>query len=81
MSDRVELTSSDEGKDVLGPNGQLLGRIVRVEGGTAEVETDPASDDPILTQLGWANSGGETFPLQVRNVAEVTDDAVRLHDV
>ncbi|WP_254536461.1 PRC-barrel domain containing protein [Halomarina litorea] len=79
--DRIELTGDDEGKDVLSPDGQLLGRIARVEDGTATVETDPAADDPVLTQLGWANDSGETFPLQSQQVAEVTDDGVWVHDL
>ena len=65
---------------MLGPDGRLLGRIERVEAGTATVETDPASDDPILTRLGWANSSGETLPLEFQQVAERTDGAVVLHD-
>ena len=79
VNDHVELDADDEGRDVLGPDGRLLGRIERVEAGTATVETNPATDDPILTQLGWANSSGETFPLESQQVAERTDGAAVLH--
>lgn len=81
--DRIELTADDEGKDVVGPDGQVLGRIERVEDGRAVVETEPATDDTneILTGLGWANDAGETFPLESKQIADRSDDAVYLAEL
>jgi hypothetical protein len=81
MIERVELTAEDEGQDVLGPDGRVLGRIERVERGRATVETDPAAADSVLTGLGWALSPDETVPIESRHVASRTPNAVILHDL
>lgn len=73
---RTTLTDDDEGKEVRSADGELLGRVASVDGATAQIDAE--DDGPSLSELGWANSEGESFPLDEDNVAEVTDETVRL---
>jgi hypothetical protein len=81
MSTRTDITEDEEGKQVVGPDGEEVGRIVTVEHGTAHVDPDPGITETVKSKLGWADTDEETYPLQEASVNEVTDDEVRLREL
>lgn len=78
MSHQIDFDDSDEGKQVVDASGDTVGRVVSVEHGTAHVDPDPGLTEKISSKLGWGDSDEETYILQEANVAEITDDEVRL---
>ena len=81
MSTRTDIGDDDEGKKVIGPNGEEVGRIKTVEHGTAYVDPDPGLTDTVMSKLGWGDRDDDTYPLQEASVREVTDDEVHLQDI
>ncbi|RRJ29692.1 PRC-barrel domain containing protein [Halocatena pleomorpha] len=71
------ITESDEGKSVV-RDDTTVGIVATVEHGTAYVEPDPSLTDKVMSQLGWKDIDEETFPLQDDEIADVTDDEIRL---
>lgn len=56
MSTRTDITEDEEGKQVVGPDGEEVGRIVTVEHGTAHVDPDPGITDTVKSkQIGRAH--------------------------
>jgi hypothetical protein len=80
MSTRTEITEDDEGKTVVGPDGEQVGRITTVEHGTAHVDPDPGITETVKSKLGWGETDEETYPLQEASVDSVTDDEIQLRD-
>ncbi|MFC6725890.1 PRC-barrel domain containing protein [Halobium palmae] len=78
MSHQINFDDSDEGKEVVDADGDTVGRVVSVEHGTAHVDPDPGITETVMSKLGWGDSDEETYILQEANVAEITDDEVRL---
>jgi hypothetical protein len=78
MATDTELTDSDEGKKVIGADGNEVGRVVEVSHGTAHVDPDPDISDTIMTKLGWGSRSEDTYPLQEEKIDSVTDDEIRL---
>lgn len=74
----ISLTDADEGKRVIDANGNEVGIVSTVEGETALVDPDPNLTDDIKSSLGFGDADEDTFPLQTADVAEVTDDEIRL---
>ena len=74
----AEFTQDDEGKPVLNAEGEQIGIIRDVERGTAHVDPDPGMTDTIKSKLGWGDTDEETYALEDRDVASITDDEVRL---
>ena len=74
----IELTDADEGKRLVTQSGDEVGLITEVRGGTAYVDPDPGTFDSIKSKLGWADVDEDTYPISGDDVAEVTDDRVRL---
>jgi len=81
MVTRTEITEDDEGKEVIGTDGEQVGRIVDVEHGTAHVDPDPGITDTVKSKLGWGDRDEDTYPLQEASVEEITNDEVRLRDL
>jgi hypothetical protein len=81
MSTGTDIDDDDEGKKVIGPNGEEVGRIVSVEHGTAHVDPDPGLAETVKSKLGWGDTDEDTYPLQEASVSEVTDDDVRLREL
>lgn len=75
----IQLTDADEGKRLVTESGDEVGIITEVRGGTAYVDPDPGVFDSIKSKLGWADVDEETYPVSGDDVAEVTDDRVRLN--
>ena len=75
---RTNLTEQDEGKHVVNADGDTIGVISGFRGGRAYVDPDPGITDKIMSRLGWADVDEDDYPLETDNVANITDDEVRL---
>lgn len=74
----VNFTDDDEGKRVVNSNGDKIGMIKEVRGGTVHVDPDPGITDSVKSKLGWGDSDEETYSLDESNVESISDDEVRL---
>ncbi|AEH38106.1 hypothetical protein [Halopiger xanaduensis] len=74
----AQLTDDDEGKQVVNAEGEQIGIVESVEGGTAHVNPDPGMTDTIKSKLGWGDTDEETYPLDAENVESISDDEIRL---
>jgi hypothetical protein len=74
----TQLTEDDEGKPVVSGDGDKIGMITEVRGGTAHVDPDPGMFDSVKAKLDWGDAGEDTYPLEADKVADVTDDEVRI---
>lgn len=75
---RHSFTEDDEGTPVVNADGDRVGMVSGVRGGTAYVDPDPGLADSLLATLGWENVDEGDYPLDPAKVAEVTDDEIRL---
>jgi hypothetical protein len=75
---RSNITEDDEGKNVVNADGEQVGIVKDVRGGTAHVDPDPGITDKVKSKLGWGDVDEDTYPLQEANVDAVTDDEIRL---
>lgn len=75
------LTESDEGKTVV-HNGEAVGRVTEVQGGTAYVDPNPTVAGALKAKLGWGNTAEdlETYPLEEHMVEQVGDNEIRLRN-
>lgn len=74
----IQLTDAEEGKTLVTESGDEIGVIAEVRSGTAYVDPDPGTFDSIKSKLGWGDVDEDTYPLSGDDVAEVTEDKVRL---
>lgn len=74
----AQFTDDDEGKRVVNADGDEIGVIETVKGGSAHVNPDPGITDTIKSRLGWGDSDEETYELDERNVESISDDEVRI---
>jgi sporulation protein YlmC with PRC-barrel domain len=74
----ASFTDDDEGKRVVNANGEEIGMVKNVSGGTAHIDPDPGMTDTIKSKLGWGDTDEETYPLDDDNVESITDDEIRL---
>ena len=73
-----ELTDADEGKRVVTPDGDEIGRIEEVHGNVAAVDPGTGLTDQLRSALGWGSDETE-HRLQADDVSQVTDDTVVVH--
>ena len=73
----ITVTEREEGKQVV-HEGEVVGRVIDVEHGTAYVDPDPGLTDTIQSKLGWGDQDEDTYPLQDESIEEITDDEIRL---
>ncbi|RDI72554.1 hypothetical protein [Halopelagius longus] len=78
---QVEVTDSEEGKDVVNERGDKIGIVSEVRHGTAYVEPDPGITDEIKAKLGWGDVDDDNYPLQEARVREITGDEIRLQEL
>lgn len=71
------LTNDDEGKSVV-VEGEKVGMISEVRGGTAHVKPDPSVTDSVKSKMGWGDADEDSYPIHDDSIEEVTDDEVRL---
>lgn len=72
------LTHEDVGKPVVDADGTTIGTVSSVEEGTAYVEPDPDTVDKVRSKLNWGDEERDTYPINSRQVSEISDDEVRL---
>lgn len=77
----ANLSEDDEGKRLVTTDGEEVGMIAEVRGGTAYVEPDPGMFDSIKAKLDWGDAGDDTYPVGPDEITEVTDDEVRLRQL
>jgi len=81
MQPNTDFTASDEGKNVVNENGEMIGRIVEIEQNGAYVDPDPSVTDTIMSKLGWGSRDEGTYLLDADHVETITDDEVRLRSL
>jgi hypothetical protein len=74
----TNLTAEDEGKAVVDSNGDKIGIVSGVRGGTAYVDPDPDLTDSLKSRLGWGDVDQDDYPLDDSQIETVTDDEIRL---
>ncbi|MEM4781152.1 MAG: PRC-barrel domain containing protein [Halalkalicoccus sp.] len=74
----AQLTSEDEGKDVVDANGEKIGVVQSVRAGTAHVNPDPGVTDELKSTLGWGDADEDTYALDDHRIEAVTDDAIQV---
>ncbi|AGB30999.1 hypothetical protein C488_02475 [Natrinema pellirubrum DSM 15624] len=74
----AHFTDDDEGKRVVNANGDEIGIVQSVSGGTAHIDPDPGMTDTIKSKLGWGDRDEDTYPLDDDHVESISDDEVRL---
>lgn len=72
------LTEEDEGKQVVDSNGEEIGIVTGVRGGTAYVDPDPGLAENLKSRLGWGEVDQDDYPLDDSQIETVTDDEIRL---
>lgn len=76
--DRTTITDEDNGKKVVDADGEEIGMISDVRGGTAYVDPDPGLGETLMAKLGWAEADREDYPLDDASIDRITDDEVHL---
>ena len=74
------LTQDDEGKRVVGPDGEVLGTINKVDQGVAHVEPDAGDYESVKRYLNWEDSAADDYTFQETAVEEVTADEIVLRE-
>jgi hypothetical protein len=74
----AQFTDEDEGKRVVNADGDEIGIVETVEGGSAYVNPDPGITDTIKSKLGWGDSDEESYELPEQNIKAITDDEVQV---
>lgn len=78
MQDDHTLTEADEGKEVVNSDGDMIGRVVKVEHGKAHVDPDPGLTDTIRSKLGWGDDDQDDYVLNTSSIERVSDDEIHL---
>jgi hypothetical protein len=74
----VELSPDDRGKDVVNERGGTIGIVAEIEGQTAYVDPEPGLTDRLKARLNWGGHGGDDYPVDAAQIAEITDDEIVL---
>ncbi|ELY44429.1 hypothetical protein [Natronorubrum sulfidifaciens] len=74
----VELSSDDQGKDVVDETGQQIGIVAEVEGQTAYIDPEPGLTDRLKARLNWGGHGDDDYPVDSSAIDQITDDEVVL---
>lgn len=74
----ANLTGDEEGKRIVGPEGEELGIIGTVEGGTAYVDPHSEIVDPVESKLGEDDADDKTYEFDEDDIESITDDEVQL---
>jgi hypothetical protein len=77
-ADPTELSAEETGKRVVDEESRPIGVVSNVEGGTADVDTEPDVAATLLTRLGWEQIQADGCPPNRSLIAEVTEDEIRL---
>ena len=74
----TDISTDDEGKDVVDADGETIGIISGVRGGTAYVDPSPGLGDQLMAKMGWENVDEDDYPLDTSKIDRVSDDEVML---
>lgn len=77
---RTTLTDDDQGKAVVNADGEKIGMVTQVKGGTAYVDPDPGITDTIRSKLGWGDSDGGDYRLKPDRIHMVGDEEIHLKE-
>ncbi len=72
----VELSSDDQGKDVVDETGQQIGIVAEVEDQTAYIDPEPGLTDRLKARLNWGGHGDDDYPVDSSEINQITDDEV-----
>ncbi|WP_418285275.1 PRC-barrel domain containing protein [Halorubrum sp. DTA46] len=79
MREDTTLTDGDEGKNLVNARGDEIGRVIKVQDGTAHVDPNPGLGERLIDKLGWGDRDDEDiYRLDGSHIDTVTDDEVRL---
>lgn len=73
----AQFTRSDEGKRVVDPTGEVIGRVVDVREGTARVACHPERVDVARSKLGWYDPE-ERYALDTSAVAAISESEIQI---
>ncbi|WP_222918748.1 helix-hairpin-helix domain-containing protein [Natrinema sp. SYSU A 869] len=68
----------DIDKTVENANGEVIGTVTEIEGGTAHVKPRSGVMDSIRAALGWERATGDTVVIREGAVGTISDDVIRL---
>ncbi|MFC4450371.1 PRC-barrel domain containing protein [Halorussus aquaticus] len=72
------LTEDDEGKRVVGSEGEVLGTVDKIDAGVAHVEPDAGDYDTVRRYLDVEDPDAEVYTFQETAVEEVTAEKIVL---
>lgn len=75
---RTEITDDDEGKTVVDADGERIGVVTGVRGGTVYVDPAPGVGEQLLAKFGLEDVDEEDYPLEATRIDDVTDDRIHL---
>lgn len=75
---RQTVTEEDQGKTVVNSDGEKVGVVTGVRGGTAYVNPDPGLTDSIKSKLGWEDVDADDYPLNQDRIETIDEDQIRL---
>ena len=73
-------TDDDIGKTVVSGDEEI-GMVSDVEDETLYVDPDPSMTDRIKAALDWGEAADDTYPVEHEQIAEITDDEVRIREL
>lgn len=76
--ERTNITDEDEGKKVMDADGEEIGMVSSVRGGTAYVDPNPGIGDSLMAKLGWEDVEEDDYPLDESSVDQITEDGIHL---
>jgi hypothetical protein len=68
------ITEADQGKHVVGQDGESIGTIMKMDAGVAHVNLDSDLPESVKQRFDWGDHGDYT--LQETDIESVTDDEV-----
>ncbi|MHC3438256.1 hypothetical protein ACYJ1Y_09165 [Natrialbaceae archaeon A-gly3] len=74
----VELSTDDQGKDVVSESGEQVGIVADVEGEMLFIDPEPGLTDRLRARFDWGEPDKDAYPVNVSQVREITDDEVVL---
>jgi len=78
MADETTLTTSDQGKEVVTNDNEVIGTVTEVEGNRAYVEPDPDVTDAVMSRLGWGSRDQSSFQIESEQIDAIVQDQIRL---
>ncbi len=75
----IELSTDEQGKDVVDDSGQQVGMVAEVDGQTAYIDPEPGLTDRLKARLDWGGHGDDDYPVDASQIKEITDDEIVIH--